>query len=94
MTCVGRVNSNRVVKMLAFISRGFEHKSEEVMLQLTLVRLLMAFCVLFQLIQYRKDMGMLERVQTRFNRMLPRLRILAMMRVWTNLDYFHWSVGG
>lgn len=94
MTCVGRVNSNRVVKMLAFISRGFQHKSEEVMLQLTLVRLLMAFCVLFQLIQYRKDMGMLERVQTRFNRMLPRLRILAMMRVWTNLDYFHWSVGG
>lgn len=94
MTCVGRVNSNRVVKMLAFICRGFEHKSEEVMLQLTSVRLLTAFCVLFQLIQYRKDMGMLERVQTRFNRMLPRLRILAMMRVWTNLDYFHWSVGG
>ncbi|XP_059831389.1 uncharacterized protein LOC132397106 [Hypanus sabinus] len=69
----------RVVKkaygLLAFISRGIEFKSREVMMQLykTLVRPHLEYYVQFWLPHYRKDVEALERVQRRFTRMLPGL---------------------
>ena len=68
---------DRVVKkaygVLAFIGRGIEFRSHEVMLQLykTLVRPNLEYCVQFWSPHYRKDVEALERVQRRFTRMLP-----------------------
>jgi len=71
------VHVSRVVKRaygtLAFISRGIDYKSREVMLELcrTLVRPQLEYCVQFWSPHYRKDVIALERVQRRFTRMLP-----------------------
>jgi len=75
--------------VLAFISRGIEFKSCEVMLQLykTLVRPHFEYCVQFWLPHFRKDMEAMEMFQRRFTRMLPgmesrsyeeRLRVLGL----------------
>jgi len=59
--------------VLAFISRGIEFKSCEVMLQLykTLVRPHLEYCAQFWSPHFRKDVEALERVQRRLTRMLP-----------------------
>ncbi|MDZ1603208.1 reverse transcriptase family protein, partial [Klebsiella pneumoniae] len=59
--------------VLAFINRGIEFKSREVMMQLyrTLVRPHLEYCVQFWSPHFRKDVEALERVQRRFTRMLP-----------------------
>ena len=68
---------DKVVKkaygVLAFIGRGIEFRSREVMLQLykTLVRPHLEYCVQFWSPHYKKDVEALERVQRRFTRMLP-----------------------
>jgi len=68
---------DKVVKkaygVLAFIGRGIEFRSRNVMLQLykTLVRPHLEYCVQFWSPHYKKDVEALERVQRRFTRMLP-----------------------
>eukprot|EP00061_Rhincodon_typus_P012874 g38893.t1 len=71
---------DRVVKkaygMLAFLGRGIEYKSQDVvLLQLyeTLVRPHLKYCNWFWLPHYRKNVEALERLQKRFTRMLPSL---------------------
>ena len=68
---------DKVVKkaygVLAFIGRGIEFRSRDIMLQLykTLVRPHLEYCVQFWSPHYKKDVEALERVQRRFTRMLP-----------------------
>ena len=61
--------------VLAFINRGIEFRSREVMLQLykILVRPYLEYCAQFWSPHYRKDVEAIERVQRRFTRMLPGL---------------------
>ncbi|XP_078059894.1 uncharacterized protein LOC144485672 [Mustelus asterias] len=61
--------------VLAFINRGIEFRSREIMLQLyrTLVRPHLEYCAQFWSPHYRKDVEAIERVQRRFTRMLPGL---------------------
>ncbi|XP_059510326.1 adenylate kinase 2, mitochondrial isoform X1 [Stegostoma tigrinum] len=85
---------DKVVKkaygVLAFINRGIEFKSREVMLQLykTLVRPHLEYCVRFWSPYYRKDVEALERVQRRFTRMLPGLEGLSYEERLTELGLF------
>ncbi|GCC36001.1 hypothetical protein chiPu_0014492 [Chiloscyllium punctatum] len=63
----------KAYSVLAFINRGIEFRNQEVMLQLykALVRLHLEYCVHFWSPHYKKDVEALERVQSRFTRMLP-----------------------
>ncbi len=63
-------------KLVGFIGRTFEHKSEKVILTLynSLVRPLIEYCVQFWSPYYRKDIDKLERVQRRVTKIIPRLR--------------------
>ena len=63
-------------KLVGFIGRVFENKSEKVILKLynSLVRPHLEYCVQFWSPYYRKDIEKLERVQRRVTKMIPRLR--------------------
>ena len=63
-------------KLIGFIGRTFEHKTEKVILTLynSLVRPHLEYCVQFWSPYYRKDIDKLERVQRRVTKMSPRLR--------------------
>ena len=63
-------------KLVGFIGRVFENKSEKIMLKLynSLVRPHLEYCVQFWSPYYQKDINKLERVQRRLTKMIPRLR--------------------
>ena len=63
-------------KLIGFIGRTFEHKSEKIILTLynSLVRPHLEYCVQFWSPYYRKDIDKLERVQRKVTKMIPRLR--------------------
>ena len=63
-------------KLVGFIGRTFEFKSEKVILALynSLVRPHLEYCVQFWSPYYRKDIEKLEKVQRRITKMIPRLR--------------------
>ena len=64
--------------MLAFMSRGLEYKSRDVLLRLykALVRPHLEYCEQFWAPYLRKDVLALERVQKRFTRMIPGVKSL------------------
>eukprot|EP00061_Rhincodon_typus_P001620 g15291.t1 len=70
-TQVDRVK--KACDVLAFINRGIEFKSRDVILQLykSLVRPHLEYCVQFWSPHYRKGVEALEKVQRRFTRILP-----------------------
>ena len=59
--------------MLAFIARGFEYRSRDVLLQLhmALVRPHLEYCVQFWSLCLRKNVLAPDRVQQRFTRLSP-----------------------
>ena len=63
-------------KLVGFIGRTFEFKSEKVILTLynSLVRPQLEYCVQFWSPYYRKDIEKLEKIQRRVTKMIPRLR--------------------
>ena len=63
-------------KLVGFIGRTFENKSERIILKLynSLVRPHLEYCVQFWSPYYRKDIDKLERIQRRITKMIPRLR--------------------
>ncbi|ORD93263.1 RTJK, partial [Enterospora canceri] len=63
-------------RLVGFIGRTFENKSEKVILKLhnSLVRPHLEYCVQFWSPYYRKDIDKLERVQRRITKMIPRLK--------------------
>ena len=63
-------------KLVGFIGRTFEYKSEKVILTLynVLVRPHLEYCIQFWSLYYRKDINKLERIQRRITKMIPRLR--------------------
>ena len=66
----------RANKIVGFIGRSFEFKSEKNILTLynSLVRPHLEYCVQFWSPYYRKDIDKLERIQRRVTKMIPRLR--------------------
>ena len=65
--------------MLAFMSRGLEYKSRDVLLRLckALVRPHLEYCEQFWAPYLRKDVLGLERIQRRFTRMIPGMKSLS-----------------
>ena len=65
--------------MLAFMSRGLEYKSRDVLLRLykVLVRPHLEYCEQFWAPYLRKAVLALERVQRRFTRMIPGMKSLS-----------------
>lgn len=63
-------------KLVGFIGRTFEFKSEKIILTLfnSLVRPHLEYCVQFWSPYYKKDINKLEKVQRRVTKMIPRLR--------------------
>ena len=63
-------------KLVGFIGRTFEFKSEKVILALynSLVRPHLEYCVQFWSPYYKKDIEKLEKIQRRVTKMIPRLR--------------------
>ena len=63
-------------KLVGFIGRTFEFKSEKVILTLynSLVRPHLEYCVQFWSPYYKKDIEKLEKIQRRVTKMIPRLR--------------------
>ena len=63
-------------KLVGFIGRTFEFKSEKVILALynSLVRPKLEYCVQFWSPYYRKDIEKLEKIQRRVTKMIPRLK--------------------
>lgn len=63
-------------KLVGFIERTFEFKSEKVILALynSLVRPHLEYCVQFWSPYYKKDIEKLEKIQRRVTKMIPRLR--------------------
>ena len=80
-------------KLVGFIGRAFENKSEKVILKLynSLVRPHLEYCVQFWSPYYRKDIDKLERVQRRITKMIPRLRNLPYEERLTELNLFNLS---
>ncbi len=80
-------------KLVGFIGRTFEQKSEKVILTLykSLVRPLLEYCVQFWSPYYRKDIDKLERVQRRATKMIPRLRCKPYEERLQELDLFSLS---
>ena len=63
-------------KLVGFIGRTFEYKSEKVIRTLynSLIRPHLEYCVQFWCPYYKKDIDKLERVQCKITKMMPRLR--------------------
>ena len=63
-------------KLVGFISRTFDYKSEKVILTLynALVHPHLECCIQFWSPYYRKDINKLERIQRRITKIIPRLR--------------------
>ena len=80
-------------KLVGFIGRVFENKSEKVILTLynSLVRPHLEYCVQFWSPYYRKDIDKLERVQRRITKMIPRLRNLSYEERLKELNLFSLS---
>ena len=80
-------------KLVGFIGRVFENKSEKVILKLynSLVRPHLEYCVQFWSPYYRKDIEKLERVQRRITKMIPRLRNKSYENRLRELNLFNLS---
>ena len=82
--------------MLAFVGRGIKYKSWQVMLQLykTLIRPHLKYCVQFWSPHNQKDVQVLERVETKFTRMLPGLKGVGYEERLNKLGLFSWRLRG
>ena len=80
-------------KLVGFIGRAFENKSEKVILKLynSLVRPHLEYCVQFWSPYYRKDIEKLERVQRKITKMIPRLRNISYEERLKELNLFSLS---
>ena len=80
-------------KLVGFIGRAFENKSEKVLLKLynSLVRPHLEYCVQFWSPYYQKDIDKLERVQRRLTKMIPRLRNIPYEERLKSLNLFSLS---
>ena len=80
-------------RLVGFIGRTFENKSETVLLKLynSLVRPHLEYCVQFWSPYYQKDVDKLERVQRRLTKMIPRLRDMPYEERLKNLNLFSLS---
>ena len=80
-------------RLVGFIGRTFENKSEAVLLKLynSLVRPKLEYCVQFWSPYYQKDIDKLERVQRRLTKMIPRLRNMPYEDRLKNLNLFSLS---
>ena len=80
-------------KLVGFIGRVFENKSEKVILKLynSLVRPHLEYCVQFWSPYYSKDIEKLERVQRRITKMIPRLRNKSYEERLRELNLFNLS---
>ena len=80
-------------KLVGFIGRAFENKSETVLLKLynSLVRPHLEYCVQFWSPYYQKDIDKLERVQRRLTKMIPRLRNMPYEERLKSLNLFSLS---
>ena len=80
-------------RLVGFIGRTFENKSETVLLKLynSLVRPHLEYCIQFWSPYYQKDVDKLERVQRRLTKMIPRLRNMPYEERLKNLNLFSLS---